>query len=180
MREAPHAELELELRDRQFRLFGVEENVGGASPRRSRPFCRSRHFKRADCSVRPPWKTNVEECRLERVALFAVAMARPSYEGALCGPRHRAVVGNQISESEKVSGRRDLNPRRPPWQGGGGMSDFNELAGLEDARRPERTSEDAGGPAGFPHYSLITAQFPHGSRPSPGRSSSSFWKGETR
>ena len=42
------------------------------------------------------------------------------------------------------SGRRDLNPRRPPWQGGLRGRDFNSLADLETPKDLRVTSKDLG------------------------------------
>ena len=57
--------------------------------------------------------------------------------------------------SSWLSGRRDLNPRRSPWQGEHRRRDSNELADLERVKGPERTRKDLKGPAGLPHCYLM-------------------------
>jgi hypothetical protein len=50
------------------------------------------------------------------------------------------------------SGRRDLNPRRSPWQGEHGPRDSKGLADLEDVKGLERTRKDL---PGLPHSYLM-------------------------
>ena len=54
-----------------------------------------------------------------------------------------------------LSGRRDLNPRRSPWQGEPWDRDFNGLAELEAAKGPERTREALKSLPRLPHYYLM-------------------------
>jgi hypothetical protein len=81
--------------------------------------------------------------------------------GIIRSPIRAIVLLDQLRKEKALglpglwSGRRDLNPRRSPWQGGQGPRDSNELADLEAAKGPERTRKDLRGPA------RITSLLPH-------------------
>ena len=69
-----------------------------------------------------------------------VLASESGYAGGYANPPSSSPKPSEKKEAQDFldfrSGRRDLNPRRSPWQGEHQPRDFNELAKLEAAKGP--------------------------------------------